>query len=415
MCQKLLPHLKAQELGCVLSSLSELGRSWGEDATLDDIFVTAAWIGNPASNEWSLTSVSKTLKAYSRFMGSQRAAIEPCSTFISKLVCLCARFADEIDAQSALTLVETWLPLLDRPEVTEAMIKILVSCVNDAPRNDRQCLMRLRALADSLCASVGDACNLLPVSSCLDEESLSVTENLLPEAVVMQLAGTGTEEFFECVQQVSAAPAYASFTCQSWLRPELQNFAKDVSARGIRALGFQYAEVAYVPVPASRAWPTRLAVLEDFTSTEVVGDWSKILFEVDSAEMLIECKVEVQCYRDNKLYDNFTLLLEAGREIPNTHVLNLTRLEEGQHDIYFSLSTEAWAVQHEKFSFSVLGKQPSQPGSFVANGPPVDVQALTNKMMNAGVFNSRSSSGGSTCVGSTSEASYDAGNTSAEE
>jgi hypothetical protein len=415
MCQKLLPHLKPQELGCVLSSLSELGKSWGEDAILDDIFVTAAWVGNPASHEWSLASVSKTLKAYSRFIGSRGVSIEPCSTFLSKLVCLCARFADKIDAQSALSIVETWLPLSARPEVTAALIEILVVglCASETSRNDRHCLMRLRALADTLCRESSDACQML--GSCLDEESMSVAEGLLPEAMGMQLTGAGTEDFFECVPQGSAAPAYASFTCQSWLRPELQNFAKAVGSHGIRASGFQYEEVAHVHVPASRAWPTRLAILEEFTSTEVIGDQSTIMFEVDSAEMLIECKVDVQCYRDKKLYDTFTLILEAGREIPNTHVLNLTRLEEGQHEINFSLSTEAGAVLHEKFSFCVVGKQASQPGSFVATGPPVDVHALTNNMMKAGVFNSRGSSGGSTCFGSTSEASYDAGITSAEE
>jgi hypothetical protein len=214
-------------------------------------------------------------------------------------------------------------------------------------------------------------------------------------------------------------PAYGSFTCQSWLRPELHNFAKEVDKHGIP---YHYEEVAYVNSPALRAQPPscRLAVVEEFSSTKVVGDSTTVMFEIDSEALLVSCSVEIQCYRNQELYDTIKLSMEAGSEIPNTHVLNLRQLEEGQHDIYFSASTESADVHHEKFSFRVTPKQPSrslskQSGRFVASREAVDVHALTNKMMKEGMFNSRGSCGGSTCIGSTSVSSYDPANTSEEE
>jgi hypothetical protein len=176
-----------------------------------------------------------------------------------------------------------------------------------------------------------------------------------------------------------------------------------------------------VQLPATQAPLARLAVLEDFTFADIVGDATTIMFELDSDAVLITCDVDIQCYGNGKLYDSFSLRMEAGCTIPNTHVLDLTQLEEGQHDIYFSLSVASSEVQHEKFSFWVSEKQVSRPTSqkpAIAVASPVDMSLLTNKMMREGVFNSRSSSSDGTCIGgvsSTSEASYGLGNTSEEE
>merc|ERR1719272_2745769 len=42
-CQKLLPKFKPQELSCIISALSKLGKQWGADAKVDQIFAWTAW------------------------------------------------------------------------------------------------------------------------------------------------------------------------------------------------------------------------------------------------------------------------------------------------------------------------------------------------------------------------------------
>jgi hypothetical protein len=363
-----------------------------------------------------------------------------------QLICLCACSDDKLDVQSIVAIVEVLPPTLDLyPEVTQALTKIALAGVrsNDIPR---RCMSRLMYLANFLCEEGSETCQVAGncMDACNDQLLMPPPNDFQANALDMPFAGQEYqfhEEGFESMQAMpemfalgtaaavdwrntqlatNMGPAYGAFTCQSWLRPDLQNFSKDEDTRGIASLAFQ--DVAYVNVPVLQSRPARLAVLEDFTPADVVGDATTIMFEVDSDAMLVTCQLEIQCYCNGKLYDIQDLSMEAGTSIPNTHVLNLTQLEPGQYDIYFYLSTPSSDVQHEKFSFRVAGELPKLPSgrkqSVITKASAVDVKQLTNLLMNANVFNSGSTCGGSTCVGglsSMSEASYGQANTSDEE
>jgi hypothetical protein len=107
-CLKLLPSLKPQELGCMLCSLSKLGKPWGEDASMDRIFSSAASTSfeNNFVAGCSFQAIVNTLGAYSRFMRGQQGSLEPVLMLMTKLLCACPRFEAKFDAQSLLTILE---------------------------------------------------------------------------------------------------------------------------------------------------------------------------------------------------------------------------------------------------------------------------------------------------------------------
>jgi hypothetical protein len=150
-CQKLLPKLKPQELGCMLCSLSKLGKPWGENQTMDKIFFAAAARMGTDSHylaSSSFQSVVNSLGAYARFMRGQQGTVEPVAKCVMNLICLCPRFEDKFDAQPLLTILESlpleWAPT---PQVERALETVACAIVRKIDSFPQPWLARLVTVA----------------------------------------------------------------------------------------------------------------------------------------------------------------------------------------------------------------------------------------------------------------------------
>lgn len=148
-CQKLLLEFKPQELGCVLCSLSKLGKIWGEDPTIDHIFVSAAYglsEGSHFFTDLSLQSIVNMLSAYGRLMAGQQGQVALVRNLVVRLLCMCPRFAAELDGPTSLTILES-APVLQYclPELEQALAVVATVASNHIEEYSPSSLARLAA------------------------------------------------------------------------------------------------------------------------------------------------------------------------------------------------------------------------------------------------------------------------------
>lgn len=373
-CKKLLPSLKPQELGCVLCSLSKLGKPWGESQEMDEIFVSAASVSaeNTSLSGFSFQSVVNTLGAYSRFTQGRHGTMQPMAAFMGNLVCLCPRFEAKFDAQSLLTIIEAlptdWTP---DPRV-ESALDVLVSAVHrkvdSFPEPSR---VRLASIAKrlpgegwkSLVEHLEKPIQPKEKSEELDEAQTMLSETLQLSSHEIHEQSQAHKQAYEC--ETSAwthelcYPAYVSllprriadveskygFTCQE---PAYVNLEDE--------------EPAYVKLHRSE-WLTpededvTLVVLNKIRpSGEAYGSTSVITFDVTSKAISETCKVKVHCYYGSHKYHSRSYRLELGNGIPNTQTLCLTMLPPGMHEVKFAWRGKSGRRMFETFSFCVESK-----------------------------------------------------------
>jgi hypothetical protein len=366
---KLMPYFKPQELASVLQSLSEVGKTWREDENLDTVFLTAAKAGasGQLSDEWSLTSVVKALQAYKRFMGDEFGTMEPCCAFLNELICQCGRNTAKLDGHLSQAIVEAlpavWNPTSQAREALEFVVRSTANttvCRHNSPH----------AVAGNV--SSGSLKQILSCYSIPQQNSAQCDEGVADEL----------------------AAAVVSIPYESWLSPELRNQVVCKASDGEPA----YVCASEVTGTLHEPLAPRLMLVEEFNCTDICDGTISIMFEVSSAATLESYDVLAKCSCDGQLYDTIHFGMNAGVDIPNTHVLNLGGLHEGQHEIDFTLSTGSCVHHREKTSFRVSH---SQRTSSLAK------DFLPDWIRNKKVLPGRGSSGGSTCFGvsSTSEAS----------
>jgi len=160
-CQKLLPELKPQELSCVLSSLSKLGKKWGDDVEIDKIFDWTAWTSRTDAfesfiSDLSLKSIVAILGAYNRVMGS-RCAHEPYSTLISKLLSMRPELLTEIDDATSFTIFEAASMVPHRtPQVDRVLTAAACLIANSIDGYSKNGLASLAAATAKLHGGVHD-------------------------------------------------------------------------------------------------------------------------------------------------------------------------------------------------------------------------------------------------------------------
>jgi hypothetical protein len=349
-CMHLLPQLKPQELGCMLSSLSKLGKPWGEDASMDEIFMSAARRGvdlEPLHGP-SLPTVVSILAAYSRFMGVHREVVEPCRKFMIQLVTCCPQFESSFTPQSLLSLLQV-MPAVVSP--SQDFHQALATIGSAVARSIHKFPLPRLALA-------------------INRLAADFRSQLLEHAKVAELMQLATEDAAQesnpdvLPMACSIAPEYAFFTSDSWLRlpnlrPELWDLAAGSAACAIDD------EPVYVTIPDDvktiSAQPG-LSFLEDQSLIgETPGDASSIVFEVNSDAIFEICSVSVRCYCNGNLYAEEEFSMEAGWDIANTQILNLASLPEGEHKLCFNLNRNGYDVQYETLTFRICHPHATSP------------------------------------------------------
>jgi hypothetical protein len=414
-CHSLVPHFKPQELGCVLCSLSKLGKSWGEDENLDQLFIAIAWTGTDTAflDSVSFPTVVNILGAYARFMGDQNGKVVPCSNFVMNLICLCVKFESKLTPQSVLTILDS-LPqdFSSTPQVDEALVVLastVIRTIESFP-SSRLCLVasRLGGLIGELLQQNG----LLDVlmGDCgyesswdLGVEQFDGTSYYSEEPT--DLVAAQQSDPFGWPQQ--CGPAYVRFTSASWLRPELvevRNPCLGINAEPARVTMSEHAGLR-------QAQPATSAVIEEFSDTSgVPGGKATIMFEVLSEAAFDTCVVKIECCVEccvldicsEMVYDTVEIALDIGKTIPNTQILSLSKLQEGEHKISFTLRTSSGDEHHTTFSLSVARDQSSSSQLCAKEFQKGGVDLLDRcRVVKTSTFGS---AGSSTCAGGASHA-----------
>jgi hypothetical protein len=390
-CQKLLPEFKPQELSCVLGALSKLGKRWGADPKVDEIFAWTAW--RSTTDEFdsffadlSLKSVVSLLTACVKLMGSQSELREPYNTFMSKLLCLCPRFVDELDEVVALSVLETvpvsgnWAPQVER---TMAMVASVagqrislygpsslarLAAVTVKLPGDMGDLLaglvaqRLRSVDIGLfsaserkqiakmCVLEHDNSDATSLCTVPHTELATVSHSLsLDQACPLANGSAGWQS------PMSAEVAVHMFP-QPTKGPKLPEPMKvEVSGWPSRMLGDGVnicEDPVYLSTPPGLDIPNAclapetatLVVLEELSGT-LDNAKTTITFEINSPKAYQIYNVLVETFHEGHLYDTFEMGVEAGLDIPNTHALSLGCLKDGRHETHFTLNSERYETQ----------------------------------------------------------------------
>jgi hypothetical protein len=381
-CKKLLPSLKPQELGCVLCSLSKLGKPWGENREMDQIFVSAASasIDHASLSGFSFQSVVNLLGAYARFTQGRHGTMETISTFVSDLLCLCPRFEAKFDAQSLLTIIEAlptdWSP---NPRVELALDMIAAAALQKVESFPQPCQIRLATVAEQLpgerwSSIVKHMQKKYPSSAQEEQVEGEDPQRILSETV--QLSATASHTTQNDIQE--QIQAYGKPEDVDWSHEMFCPAYVSVNHRPSRPpVGYRREEPAYVNLAGEE--PAYVKILEGEwlapedqdaslvvlnkikPSGEAYGRTSVITFEVTSKLDFEMCRVKVDCHYDNRKYHSRTYCLEVGNNVPNTQTLCLTRLPRGMHEIRFYWQSQSGRPKFESFCFHVERHEDSEP------------------------------------------------------
>lgn len=347
--QELLPDLKPQEIGCVLSALSKLDRQWGMDPQVDQVFASVAWNscmgeGNSFFSDLSLASVVNIMTAYARLMGCQHGSVEPYHTFVSKLLCTLPGFESQLDRAILLTILDAtpldqhWLPQVDH--ALKMVASMVIQHINTYSQQELACLAR----ATRVLVFVDDTGYLLAslVAQRLLQHSLDVLDTVEISRVVLMC---GLE-----AQETSMESLEASLHCIAY---------RDCGfGQGTASFGADADEgdslVASSCTPASpseycTSEPAMLSIIEELSSTEEISNGTAyVTFELNSSKPYETYDIKIVSLCDGRNHDTFTYKAEAGYTIPNTQTLYFEGLEDGQHEVHFSIEDQLGEAQGEK-------------------------------------------------------------------
>lgn len=97
------------------------------------------------------------------------------------------------------------------------------------------------------------------------------------------------------------------------------------------------------------ALPARVVVREECARAEGFPRSSvPITFDVRSWVDYEVCGVNVECYHDCVLYDAYEFSVEAGYGVPNVKTLHLQGLQDGAHELHFTVTSSLDVVQAER-------------------------------------------------------------------
>jgi hypothetical protein len=375
-CLNLLHECKPQEVSCILSALSKLGKNLGEDDQIDKIF---NYIAASACTETfdsffaglSLKSIVAILGAVIRVTGNQQSLQDPYSAFVAKLICLCAYHVDDLDQVNMCIILDAASSLPYRTQEVLHAVAIMSQSFSDIGHSDALAPGMLACGATGLTEMNEQAKTSAEISEETSWHALlqpSVDDDL----AVIDWHGdnmlAANPALLPDVATIPLEPVYLKRDGNSILQLTMSssdvNKFEGISHESIGGLFDALALTTFSGPSQFLTKPVSLSVLDEFSgaATSTLRAVT-IAFEVNSPDAYRMYNVNIKLHRGGKMYESLIIPVEAGWSIPNTQALELQDLQDGSYETRFTVTGVDRSIQSDTVVHRFAVKQGTIAGA----------------------------------------------------